>query len=149
MSFSELKSKRQSKSSTSYVSALSGPVASVHIQSSPQASTVRDDVVVDTEGLYPQLPPSLEIRKADHSGRGLWTRQPFKPGTTILRCFHGWIYCFLFAGSIIMAIQPHVFVLSNRYLDSHCSSCVNSASTSSLMRCSGCGTLRYCNSVSH
>ncbi|KAH0834774.1 hypothetical protein J3R83DRAFT_10373 [Lanmaoa asiatica] len=130
MSFADLKSKRQSKNSESYVSALSGPVAPVPTQSSPQASTstVRNDVAVDTEGLYPQLPPSLEIRKSDHSGRGLWTRQPFKPG------------------SIILSIEPYVFVLSNQYLDSHCSSCANATSISPLMRCSSCGMLRYCNS---
>lgn len=51
-------------------------------------------------------------------------------------------------GSTILSIDPHVFVLSNQYLDSHCSSCAKAASTSPLMRCSGCGTLRYCNNVS-
>lgn len=55
---------------------------------------------------------------------------------------------FLLQGSIILSIAPHVFVLSNQYLDSHCSSCANVASTSPFMRCSGCGTLRYCDSVS-
>ncbi|KAN0085790.1 hypothetical protein V8E55_006924 [Tylopilus felleus] len=128
MSFADLKSKRQSKSSKSYVSALSGPVASVPTQSSPQASTpaIRDNVVVDTQGLYPQLPPALEIRETDHSGRGLWVQQYFK------------------SGSIVLSIVPHVFVLSNQYLDSHCSSCAKAASTSPFMRCSGCGKLRYC-----
>ncbi|KAI9568086.1 hypothetical protein HD554DRAFT_2102896 [Boletus coccyginus] len=127
MSFADLKSKRQRKSSKSYVSTLSGPVAPVHTRSSPQVS-ISNDAAVDTKGLYPQLPPWLEIRKSDHSGRCLWTRQHFKPG------------------SIILSIAPHVFVLSNQYLDSHCSSCAKAESTSPLMRCSGCGTLRYCNS---
>ncbi|KAG6379628.1 hypothetical protein JVT61DRAFT_10144 [Boletus reticuloceps] len=130
MSFADFKSKRQSKSSKSYVSALSGPVASVPTQSSPQASTsaVRNDTVMDTDGLYPQLPSLLEIRKTVHSGRGLWTRQHVK------------------YGSVILSIDAHVVVLSNQHLDSHCSSCAKAASTSPSMRCSGCGTLRYCNS---
>ena len=87
MSFADLKSKRQPKNSKSYVSALSGPVASVPIQSSPQASmpAIRDNVVVDTQSLYPQLPPALEIRETDHSGRGLWVQQYFKSGITILQ----------------------------------------------------------------
>lgn len=34
----------------------------------------------DTAGLYPQLPPLLEIRETDHEGRGLWTLQHSKPG---------------------------------------------------------------------
>ncbi|KAF8122536.1 hypothetical protein EV363DRAFT_1436578 [Boletus edulis] len=130
MSFADFKSKRQSKSSKSYVSALSGPVASVPTQSSPQASTsaVRHDVVMDTDGLYPQLPSLLEIRKTDYSGRGLWTRQHVK------------------YGSVILSIEAHVGVLSNQHLDSRCSSCTKATSTSPFMRCSGCGTLRYCNS---
>lgn len=41
-----------------------------------------------------------------------------------------------------------MFVLSNQYLDTHCSSCAKVASASPFMRCSGCGTPRYCNTVS-
>lgn len=58
------------------------------------------------------------------------------------------IRCLLLEGSIILSVEPHVFVLSNQYLDSHCGSCANTAPMSPLMRCSGCGTLRYCNNVS-
>lgn len=58
------------------------------------------------------------------------------------------MYCLVLQGSVVLSIEPHVFVLSNQFLDSHCSSCVNAASTSPFMRCSGCGTLRYCNTVS-
>lgn len=54
----------------------------------------------------------------------------------------------LLEGSIVLSTEPHAFTLSNRYLDSHCSSCANAASMSPFMRCSGCSTLRYCNTVS-
>ncbi|KAF9226289.1 SET domain-containing protein [Gyrodon lividus] len=131
MSFADLKSKRQPKSSKSYVSALSDPPTSVPTQSSPQASTsgsVQHDTALDTGGLYKQLPTFLEIRGSEHSGRGLWAQQSFK------------------AGAVILSVEPHLFVLSNQHLDSHCSSCAKVASTAPLMRCSGCTAVWYCNS---
>ncbi|KAF9236037.1 hypothetical protein BU15DRAFT_50600 [Melanogaster broomeanus] len=98
-------------------------------QSSPQAST-SESVQHETEsetGLYKQLPASLEVRRSENSGRGLWARESFK------------------AGTVVLSIEPHAFVLSNQYLDSHCSSCAKAASTSPLMRCSGCTKVWYCN----
>ncbi|KIK95837.1 hypothetical protein PAXRUDRAFT_826610 [Paxillus rubicundulus Ve08.2h10] len=126
MSFADLKSKRQ-PSSKSYVSVLSPP-ASVPTQSSPQASRSRSVQHDTTPGeFYKQLPASLEIRRSEHSGRGLWTRECLK------------------AGTVILSVEPHSFALSNQHLDSHCSSCAKATSTSPLMRCSGCATVWYCN----
>ncbi|KAG9311785.1 hypothetical protein JVU11DRAFT_8031 [Chiua virens] len=125
MSFTDLKSKRQSKDSISYVSALSGPVASVPTQSL-STFVAQDDVLENSE--------ALQIRKTDYAGRGLFAREHFKPGASILRYFTGEFVenCLPLEGSVILSVEPHVFVISNQYLDSHCSSCAKAASTVSI-----------------
>ncbi|KAH7921166.1 SET domain-containing protein [Leucogyrophana mollusca] len=71
----------------------------------------------------------MEIRVSSASGRGLWMREQCK------------------AGSVLISVKPHIFVLSNQYLDSHCSSCSAPAPPSGLKRCTRCRVVWYCNST--
>ncbi|KAJ7596939.1 hypothetical protein C8J56DRAFT_1001009 [Mycena floridula] len=78
----------------------------------------------NSEGeLYQSLPAGIEIRVSRSSGRGIWTKQSLKAGTTII------------------AAKPHVAVLSTGYLDTYCSACF---SPKPMKRCPSCRLLQYC-----
>ncbi|KAF5364937.1 hypothetical protein D9758_008087 [Tetrapyrgos nigripes] len=77
-------------------------------------------------GLYKPLPSALEIRVSETSGRGIWTKVHIRAGTAIL------------------SLKPHVAVLSLQHLNSHCSSCFASATSSVLRRCTKCHVVWYC-----
>ena len=50
-------------------------------------------------------------------------------------------------GTTIMAVTPHVAVLSTSNLEQFCSACAEPAPQSGLKRCPRCKALWYCNSV--
>ncbi|KAH7882473.1 hypothetical protein F5I97DRAFT_1816839 [Phlebopus sp. FC_14] len=130
MSFSNLKSKRQFKSSKSYVHASSGPTTTTPTHSTTQTPVQHDSGLLSTPaGLYKDLPAALEIRKSSDSGRGLWVREA------------------TLKGSVLLSVEPHSFVLSNHYLDSRCSACVGAAASSGLKRCMRCRKVWYCNAI--
>ncbi len=55
-----------------------------------------------------------------------------------------------YLGSVVMAMRPHVWVLSAVNLDQYCSACAGPApAEGGLKRCPKCKTVRYCNSVSN
>ncbi|KAG2035155.1 hypothetical protein BDR03DRAFT_868689 [Suillus americanus] len=78
--------------------------------------------------MYHGIPENVEVRVSAISGRGLWAKNLIK------------------AGSVIISLRPYSFALASRCLDSHCSSCA-AASNSGLLRCTGCHTVRYCNTT--
>jgi hypothetical protein len=53
----------------------------------------------------------------------------------------------LWAGTIVMSVKPRVVVLSNQYLDSHCTSCCSPATSNGLKRCTLCQVVWYCDAV--
>ncbi|KAH7907614.1 hypothetical protein BJ138DRAFT_1159733 [Hygrophoropsis aurantiaca] len=132
MSFANLKSQRQEKSRKSYVdvpqSSVSSNPETITLLSSEKADHNRDESHYATpNGIYTSLPTSMEIRMTSASGRSLYMKEPTR------------------TGSILISVKPHVYVLSNQYLDSHCSSCSAPASSSGLKKCTRCQTIRYCN----
>ncbi|EGO03364.1 hypothetical protein SERLA73DRAFT_174827 [Serpula lacrymans var. lacrymans S7.3] len=72
------------------------------------------------------LPPSVEIRNSSVSGRGIWAKEKKE------------------AGSILISVKPHISVLSNQSLHTHCSSCCGPAPPSGLKRCVRCRMVWYC-----
>ncbi|KAG6834370.1 hypothetical protein H0H93_010086 [Arthromyces matolae] len=118
MSFASLKKTRDEKRSKSYVQSL----PSQPVQSEGQDIKTLDEV------LY-SLPDNIEIRRSESSGRGLWSKTKYTPGSTLL------------------VAKPHIAVLSNRYLDSYCSNCFGPAPECGLKRCTTCRTVWYCGSV--
>ncbi|KAJ8587364.1 SET domain-containing protein [Rhizopogon salebrosus TDB-379] len=131
MSFASLKSKRQAKTSRSYVTSTDNFRES-HSTTIPKALVHSNDPGLSALGnagtVYQDIPNNLEIQASSISGRGLWAKTPIK------------------AGSIIISLRPHSFALASQYLDSHCSSC-SAAPNSSLLRCTKCRTIWYCNTT--
>ncbi|KAF9254291.1 SET domain-containing protein [Marasmius fiardii PR-910] len=135
-SFASLRVKKDKKS---YVNVPTVPLA----QSSATRSSTKDPVnatedhdepinqdLRGKEGLYATLPRWIEIRTSAEEGRGLWTTQGLKAGSTVL------------------SMKPHIYAISNRYLNSYCSSCTSRSTIESinLQRCTKCRAVRYCNS---
>ena len=88
MSFAELRRNRQSKDIKSCVKQLPEAVngealATVQpqISSQPRAHPTRN--IDNHGGLYSALPPSMELRTSQVSGRGLWNRTKVNAGKTI------------------------------------------------------------------
>ncbi|KAG7092156.1 hypothetical protein E1B28_008525 [Marasmius oreades] len=81
------------------------------------------------ERLYTALPNWIEIRTSAAEGRGLWTTQALKAGSTVL------------------SAKPHIHTISNKYLDGCCSACLSHGTPESNLRgCTKCRVVRYCNS---
>ncbi|KAI6003120.1 hypothetical protein EDD15DRAFT_2157422 [Pisolithus albus] len=134
MSFVDLKSKRQSKSRTTYVSRPSGAPhtsASLPPQVVVNARANQDTRLPTLESASVSgLPSWIAIRESTGIGRGLWHQGP-----TNIR-----------PGDVILSLRPHMFTLSTTYLDSHCSGCTGSPA-SGLKRCTGCRRVWYCTST--
>ncbi|KAI5982767.1 hypothetical protein EDD15DRAFT_2179981 [Pisolithus albus] len=134
MSFADLKSKRQSKSRTTYVSRPSGAPhtpASLPPQVVVNARANQDTRLPPLESASVSgLPSWIAIRESTGIGRGLWHQGP-----TNIR-----------PGDVILSLRPHMFTLSTTYLDSHCSGCAGSPA-SGLKRCTGCRRVWYCTST--
>ncbi|KAK7457072.1 hypothetical protein VKT23_010373 [Stygiomarasmius scandens] len=127
MSFTDLRAARKTKS---YVQS-SIPETTSNSSASNTSDAQKENAESTTKvasfpELYKALPSALEIRVSETSGRGIWTKASIRAGTTIL------------------SLKPHAAVLSLRHLDSHCSACFASATTSELRRCTKCRVVRYC-----
>ncbi|KAL0958187.1 hypothetical protein HGRIS_000350 [Hohenbuehelia grisea] len=121
-SFSQLRAARQTKETKSLVNSQSEnskATTNETFQSAPSD--------FNANGLYSSLPASIEIKTSETHGRGLWLKEPLK------------------AGTVLINTKPRVAVLSNRYLDSHCSACFEPASP--LKRCTQCQTVYYCDAA--
>ncbi|KAG2363956.1 hypothetical protein BDR07DRAFT_1402899 [Suillus spraguei] len=130
MSFASLKSQRQSKASRSYVTSTNNSQES-HSTTilKPIHSNDPNTLTPSKEGIvYHSIPENVEVRVSAVSGRGLWAKTLIK------------------AGSVIMSLRPCSFALASRCLNSHCSSCA-AAPNSGLLRCTGCRTVRYCDTT--
>lgn len=148
MSFADLHSARRSKQASSYIATTHSPDISTDEPTTSPAENC-DKLNFHTEvgdDIYRSFPVSLQVRSSNMSGRSVWTTDKAMPGTVFYV-----IVNFLFkrssVGTTLMMIQPHVAVLSNQYLDSHCSSCCGPAPPGSLQRCSQCQTVWYCHAV--
>ena len=59
------------------------------------------------------------------------------------------------AGSLLVRLDPLISVLDNALLDKACSTCFSPSKTvdekvgKELLKCTGCGILRYCSKVPH
>ncbi|KAL6299437.1 hypothetical protein BKA93DRAFT_742312 [Sparassis latifolia] len=134
MSFSDLRSARQSKQYRSCVKAVASiaqaapPLRSANDKSErgTPAGTSDGCEVVDLKGLHQSLPSYLEIRKTDRAGRGVYAKNASK------------------TGSVLFFRKPHVSVLSTSCIDTHCSSCCEPAPDSGLRRCTRCRSVWYC-----
>ncbi|KAL1706917.1 hypothetical protein EV121DRAFT_256712 [Schizophyllum commune] len=98
--------------------------ADVHMQSQDEPSS---DVEAALQYLH-GIPEYLYIRSSPTEGRGLWAKQPIKRGT------------------VIIAVKPHVSVLTTQNLASYCSNCFEEAPEAGLKRCAHCRVVHYCNS---
>ncbi|KAA1473083.1 SET domain-containing protein [Dentipellis sp. KUC8613] len=127
MSFSDLKSGRQSKQSKSFVKSITNSdeafssSALVHKTIDKDAEAARDE-----SDLYKTVPSYLEIKATAERGRGVFAKEGIK------------------RGSIVLAMKPHVHVLATRNLDSFCSACVSPAPEAGLKRCTRCKVVSYC-----
>ncbi|RDB18387.1 Histone-lysine N-methyltransferase ASHR1 [Hypsizygus marmoreus] len=126
-SFSGLKASRISKESKSYVASSSTSEKSPTTHPLQPSSTEGENA--DSEQVIYDLPSNIDVRKSNTSGRGLWAKAYHRPG------------------DILISVKPHIAVLSNQYLNSHCSNCFGSSPASSLKRCTTCRTIWYCDST--
>ncbi|KAL4260767.1 MUB1/samB family protein [Pleurotus pulmonarius] len=121
-SFAALRTSRHGKETKSYVKSHESDAVVSHVSSiSPPKQEDHDE-----NGLFNYIPKSLEIRSSDEAGRGIWTKGISNTGTTLLSC------------------KPKLAVLSNTYLDTHCSACFGPAPPAGLQRCTQCRTVWYC-----
>ncbi len=160
-SFSQLKQKRSTKDTRSYLST-HAPVDLPPELTSMDIDQVQDVTCVELkpgpmrsmpynlEGLYVSLPQDLEIRvnTAAGKGRGICNRVHRKPGMSFTGiCKSVGVYTFLISvlGDVLLSINAHVAALSNDRLEDYCSNCF--APGDSLQRCTGCKAMFYCDSV--
>ncbi|KAL5514375.1 hypothetical protein ACEPAG_2463 [Sanghuangporus baumii] len=77
-------------------------------------------------GWYAQLPPFLSIKRTQETGRGLWTNKDVS------------------AGTVIIAVKPHVHALSRSQLALYCTACCAPQPWTGFKKCSKCKTVYYC-----
>ncbi|THU98784.1 SET domain-containing protein [Dendrothele bispora CBS 962.96] len=131
MSFADLRANRKTKSYVqSSVTEPASNSSAINTSDASQGPEQKENVepteVASFPGLYQAIPPALEVRISEKSGRGLWTKAAIR------------------AGTVILSLKPHVAALSLQHLDSCCSSCFASTSTTELRRCTKCRVVRYC-----
>ncbi|GJE86686.1 SET domain-containing protein [Phanerochaete sordida] len=151
MSFADLRSARKSKESKSFVAKSKISDTQEESENVHDAHTVPE---VETDASEPQtastsssrsvelgdkplvipdipikLPETLEVRKSQDKGRGLYAKQAFAPG------------------AILLSVKPRVAVLSTSQLGYYCSNCAGPAPETGLRRCTGCRVTRYCNAA--
>ncbi|KDQ11009.1 hypothetical protein BOTBODRAFT_469989 [Botryobasidium botryosum FD-172 SS1] len=145
--FSALKKTRQSRlaSSSAPSHVQSALTSSSNAAPAPGSTDVdldsagRDSTSLQSYGLYPELPRTLEILSTPTRGRGIFIRSgedgggAVKPGTTLL------------------SIRPHISALSTSSLDAYCSAChappdPQKEGGSALKRCTRCKIIWYCSS---
>jgi hypothetical protein len=147
MSFADIRAQRNLRTRKSYVTApISG---SPEVSSHNFAPVVECPVVLPPDGLYQSLPSSLEIRSSTTSGRGVWVKSAHNPGENFSHN-NIWDITLILAmlqGSVLISLTPDIIVLSNQYLDSHCSACAGTAPVTGLKRCTKCRTVWYCDNV--
>ncbi|KAI0319151.1 SET domain-containing protein [Amylostereum chailletii] len=124
-SFASIRSERQSKQPKSFIS--SAPTASEDSDVGKALVPSAPKDVSAPERLYQSLPASVDVRVTSQAGRGVYAKQPLKPG------------------EIIFATKPHVHVLSTRNLEHFCSACASPAAENDLKRCTRCRVVWYCN----
>ncbi|KAN0111816.1 hypothetical protein V8E52_008196 [Russula decolorans] len=115
MSFADIRAKRQVKETKSLVG------------SSSSSGSKQSSAEAPSEPLFGTLPSSTDIQSSAESGRGIYAKESFKKGGTIL------------------STKPSVYVLSTKNLEHFCSSCVSPAPATGLKRCTQCKNLWYCN----
>ncbi|KAI0252893.1 SET domain-containing protein [Lactifluus subvellereus] len=116
MSFADVHARRQAKEAESYVGSSSKPSSAPLLVDAPPTP------------LYGALPPLVDVRTSQERGRGLYTKERFKRGGTIL------------------STKPHIYVLSTKNLGQFCSSCVSPA-PAGLRRCTQCKNVWYCDAM--
>lgn len=143
MSFLDLKASRSTKS---YVkSSINRPAFSA---SGELVEHERDGQIsaASEEGLYSSLPPSVEVRRSELSGRGIWTKLPIKAGMFRAQIFPLVLIC-SWTGSVIVVAKPYASALSSENLQIYCSSCFASSGSDGMKRCSKCRAAYYCDWV--
>ncbi|KAG8993352.1 hypothetical protein FRB94_010836 [Tulasnella sp. JGI-2019a] len=138
MSFAEQqKTRKQRQGASSFIDPgtiqhqnLYGSLSQAHITT--EAGHTGDAIKGE---IYPELPPFLEIRTYDTSGRGIWTKTVGDGDSKNIP-----------AGTRLFAVQPHVSTLSTIHLSSLCSACHRSAgpAEAALQRCVKCKIVWYC-----
>ncbi|TFY67160.1 hypothetical protein EVG20_g4044 [Dentipellis fragilis] len=127
MSFSDLKSGRQSKQSKSFVESITNSdEASSSSALVPKITDKDAEAAQDDSDLYNTVPSYLEVKSTAERGRGVFAKEGIK------------------RGSIVLALKPHIHVLATRNLDSFCSACVSPAPEAGLKRCTRCKVVSYC-----
>ena len=116
--------------------------ADIHMQSQDEPSP---DVEVALQNLH-GIPEYLCIRSSPTEGRGLWAKQPIKRGEPFVMPSSTGVD--RISGTVIIAVKPHVSVLTTQNLASYCSNCFEEAPEAGLKRCAHCRVVHYCNSVS-
>ncbi|KAL1721019.1 hypothetical protein EV715DRAFT_249315 [Schizophyllum commune] len=140
MSFSNLRAARKAKDARSFATNLQVHSAAQETSVNPEPTAVENanvhmqsqdepspDVEVALQNLH-GIPEYLYIRGSPTEGRGLWAKQPIKRGT------------------VIIAVKPHVSVLTTQNLASYCSNCFEEVPDAGLKRCAHCRVVHYCNS---
>ncbi|KZV92993.1 SET domain-containing protein [Exidia glandulosa HHB12029] len=121
MSFASLRDQRRAKDAKSLLKS-TGSAPQNHVARRNGWPVVPNDPY--------ELSESLEIRKSPSAGRTLFSRTLFNPGSVVLSC------------------RPHVHVISNSRISSHCATCCTEVSeTVSLKRCSKCAVAYYCSTA--
>ncbi|KAL5498709.1 hypothetical protein ACEPAH_2064 [Sanghuangporus vaninii] len=77
-------------------------------------------------GWYAQMPAFLSIKRTQETGRGLWTNKDIP------------------AGTVIIAVKPHVHALSRSQLALYCTACCAPQPRTGFKKCSKCKTVCYC-----
>ncbi|KAL5476772.1 hypothetical protein ACEPAI_2958 [Sanghuangporus weigelae] len=77
-------------------------------------------------GWYAQLPPYLSMKRTQETGRGLWTNEDVP------------------AGTVIIAVKPHIHALSRSQLALYCTACCAPQPRTGFKKCSKCKTVYYC-----
>lgn len=118
MSFTDIRARRQAKEARSYVGSSLKP--------SGTGLTIEESTLAHAP-LYGTLPPSVDVRANQETGRGIYAKERFKKG------------------GVVFGSKPPIYVLSTKNLEHFCSSCIAPAPTSGLKRCTLCKNLWYCN----
>ncbi|KAI0076540.1 SET domain-containing protein [Panus rudis PR-1116 ss-1] len=91
--------------------------------------TVINSTEVSLAGLHASLPSNVRVRQTKETGRGLYAKETFKPG------------------SVVLAVRPLVSVLSTSNLEAYCSYCCSPAPKGGLKRCTRCRKVWYCDAT--
>ncbi|KAI6010140.1 hypothetical protein EDC04DRAFT_2770593 [Pisolithus marmoratus] len=138
MSFVDLKSKRQSKSRTTYVS--------------PPSSAPRTSTPLSPQAVNARTNENIQLPAPESALAVTGPPMPDPANSAIPSATSGTPPCdnehrrIPPEGDIVLSLRPHVFTLSTMYLDSHCSGCAGSPA-SGLKRCTGCRKVWYCTST--